>query len=78
MKQQKRGVNTLKTYSGYLYSWSPDKNIQKTSKTNSTPYYCSATPFSLGQDWISTYSYNLVVVNGEQQRLAYVACDYVQ
>jgi hypothetical protein len=76
--KERRGQNTLKTYNSYLYSWSPDKGVSKNAKQSGVQYYCTATPFSLGQDWISTYCYNLVVVDGEQQRLAYVACDYVQ
>lgn len=71
-------VFTEKTYGAQLYKWSPstsDKKVVKTSK----PFYCNASSGSQGQDWVSTYSYNIVVTaNGEQQKLAYVECDYVE
>jgi hypothetical protein len=47
--------------------------------TGGKKYYCTATPYSQGEDWISTYSYNIgVTPEGVQQRIAYVACDYVK
>lgn len=71
-------VFTQKTYGAQLYKWSPESNDKKIVK-NVKPYYCSATPNSQGQDWMSTYSYNLFVTPaGEQQKLAYVECDYVE
>ena len=71
-------VFTLKTYGANLYKWSPlPADKEKKNKTNVKPFYCNAIAYSQGQDWITTYSYNLVVVNGEQQRIAYVECDYV-
>lgn len=73
---KKRGKYTLKTYSDFLYSWTPDENISKLGSPVAQ-YYCDATPFSQGQDWISTYSYDVSVVDGVQKRSAYVACDYV-
>lgn len=76
-------VFTKKTYSAPLYKWSPldntisnlDANLK--ARNNKRPYYCSATPNSQGQDWVTTYVYKIIVVNGQQQRIAYVACDYV-
>ena len=68
---------TLKTYGSQLYKWSPlpfNKNIRKDEK----PFYCSATAGSQGQDWVTTYSFNILVNDGIQSRLAYVACDYVE
>jgi len=76
------GRFTIKSYDNYLYTWSPetptyDKNRNK--NTIDKKYYCDAIPGSQGQDWITTYSYNIAISqNGEQQRIAYVACDYVQ
>lgn len=73
-------VFTAKTYGAQLYKWSPIPSDKKVSaRTNEKPFYCSATPNSQGQDWITTYVYNINVTSqAEQQRLAYVACDYVQ
>ena len=71
-------VFTLKTHGSQLYKWSPipvDKNARLKDQK---PFYCSATPGSQGEDWISTYSYNITVVNGVQGHLAYVECDYVE
>lgn len=79
MGPQKRGTYTVKTYYNQLYTWSPDTTVNKANVgKNNTNNFCSATPFSQGQDWICTYVYNIVVVDGMQQRSAYVACDYVQ
>ena len=66
-----------------LYKWSPQPtNFQKTNKEGGRreyrPYFCNATPNSQGEDWINTYCYNIVLVNSQQTRVAYVACDYVE
>jgi phenylacetate-coenzyme A ligase PaaK-like adenylate-forming protein len=73
-------VLVAKTYGAQLYKWSPDAVVVKNSKgtTGARPYYCSATPNSQGQDWITTFAYNVVILNGEKQKIAYVACDYVE
>ncbi len=79
MKKIKR-VFVQKTYGPQLYKWSPETNIVRTKNQTTSvkkPYYCNATTNSQGQDWISTYSYNIVVLGGQQQRIAYVECDYV-
>lgn len=61
-----------------LYKWSPSpNNVHKKTPTNKRPYFCSAVPNTQGEDWITTYSYDLMVVNFEQHRIAYVQCDYV-
>ena len=71
-------VFTAKTYGAQLYKWSPIPSEKKISRSEK-PSFCSASPNSQGQDWITTYVYNFSVTpNGEQQRLAYVACDYVE
>lgn len=69
---------TLKTYSSDLYIWSPDcptynKKHISNNHVYSKPYFCSAIAGSQGVDWISTYCYDLI----NEQRLAYVECDYV-
>jgi len=80
-----RRVFVGKGYLPQMYKWSPGcpsftpsgANIGK-GGGNVKPYFCNATAGSQGQDWITTYVYNIAVVNYEQQRLAYVECDYVQ
>jgi hypothetical protein len=47
-------------------------------KNNNAPFYCDAVAGSQGQDWITTYMYNLEVVNSQQAHFAYVECDYIQ
>ena len=63
-----------------LYTWSPDESSKRNNRDSTagnTKYYCS-TPFgSQGDDFITTYSYVIVVLNGIAQRTAYVQCDYV-
>lgn len=72
-------VFTQKTYGAQLYKWSPIPSDKATLKNGQRPYYCSATPGSQGQDWVTTYSYNLQVSpSGQQERIAYVECDYVE
>jgi len=63
-----------------LYKWCPQPNNfeRKPAVGNRRPYFCDARPNTQGQDWITTYSYNIVLVNNAQQRVAYVACDYVE
>lgn len=68
-----------------LYLWSPQPNNFSNKKTssnggggNSKPFYCNATAGSQGQDWVTTYTYNLEVVDYQQAHFAYVECDYVQ
>lgn len=70
-------VFTLKSYGAELYTWSPIPTDKKSIKAQK-PFYCNATPNSQGQDWVTTYSYNLSVTNGVQEHLAYVECNYVE
>ena len=65
---------------GAMYTWSPPPNdlTKKASGAPEKPFYCDAVGGSQGQDWVTTYVYELLVVNNERKRLAYVACDYVQ
>ena len=80
---QNRKIFLQKSVGGlFLYKWSPNP-IEITKKTqtgreNDRPFYCNATPGSQGQDWITTYVYNLEVVNSQQAHFAYVECDYVE
>lgn len=78
MATQKK-VFTAKTYRAQLYEWSPVPSNKKLNRKPEKPFFCNATPNSQGQDWITSYVYNIVVTSkGEQERLAYVACDYVE
>ena len=74
----KKQVFTLKTYGAQLYKWSPESSDRKAVKREGRQQYCNAVAFSQGQDWITTYVYDIKVVNSQQERSAYVACDYVQ
>jgi len=70
-----------KNLSNYIYSWSPSPNDFGTSKNkqnNPIKNYCTAIPFSNGEDWITTYAYLDVYVGTTIKREAYVACDYVE
>ena len=70
---------TLKTYGAQLYKWSPETSTTKKTVRAEKPFYCNATAGSQGQDWVTSYSYNIAVSPvGQQERLAYVACDYVE
>ena len=68
-----------------VYKWCPgttnyDKQLnsgRKNKLKETTPYFCTATPSSKGIDFINTYVYNNILINGEPSRLAYVECDYV-
>lgn len=73
----------LKVYSADKYKWTPiDNDKLPTNNANiygNKPYYCSAIGGSQGQDWITTYCYDVFLTTaGELQRLAYVECDYVE
>jgi hypothetical protein len=66
-----------------LYLWSPetDLSVVKGSgigKGGAPKANCNATKGSQGYDNITKYVYELIVVDGIQQKLAYVECDYVQ
>lgn len=69
---------TRKPWTGYLYTWTPNTDETKKIQTTKRKHFCTAIPFSNGEDWITSYTYDLVVINGEQKRLAYVECDYVK
>lgn len=76
----KKKVFVLKTYGASLYKWSPlPTNYKKTKTMNKErPFFCNAIPGSQGQDWNTTYVYNIDILKFKQQRLAYVECDYVE
>ena len=74
----KKKVFTEKTFGAQLYKWSPIPTDKQKVKGRIKPFYCTAVSGSQGQDWISTYSYDILVINGQQGRIAYVECDYVE
>ncbi len=67
-----------KSVGGQLYKWSPQPNNVSKKQSTERPFYCNAIVGSQGQDWITTYMYNLEVINYEQARLAYAECGYVE
>lgn len=79
-------IFTRKQYGAAVYKWSPDTTIvKKCDKCNNTEIsekmikkFCNAIRFTQGEDWVNTYCYDLVFVEGKYHRLAYVECDYVE
>jgi hypothetical protein len=67
---------------GRLYKWSPDTSERKGKKvsqqTVNPKYFCTTNIGTQGNDFKTTYSYVIVVLNGQSQRHAYVQCDYVK
>jgi hypothetical protein len=71
-----------------LYLWTPfddqKKNINKINyKNNSTKNnfieFCDAKPNTNGEDWFTTYVYDIFVDQKSiQHKYAYVECDYVK
>lgn len=78
----KRGTYGVKQYDASLYTWSPERGVynkngnKEIHPTNKN--FCNATSGSQGEDWFTTYDYNIIIASGSVQRIAYVACDYVQ
>lgn len=71
-------VFVRKSSGANLYKWSPNpNNVDKKGPANKRPYFCSAIPNSQGEDWVTTYTYDLTLINFVQHRIAYVECDYV-
>lgn len=63
---------------GSVYRWSPDRSIKKTgSVRNDFTLGCSAVPGSLGEDWDTSYVYDVEVIDGITHKIAYVECGYV-
>lgn len=69
---------------GGLYKWSPNTSDKKNkdkvadSRASLKPnYFCVSGLNTQGNDFKTTYSYVVVVINGQSERYAYVQCDYV-
>jgi len=63
---------------GTLYKWCVNTGPQGNKRRNQAALGCDAVAGSQGQDWISGYVNNRVVVGGQLEQLAYVECGYVQ
>lgn len=65
-----------------LYKWSPDTSDKKARKSSAigavSNYFCTTPLGSQGNDFIVTYTYNVVILAGQEERHAYVQCDYVK
>lgn len=73
-----KGKTFVRKSGGRLYKWSPLPTDKKNSKIGGVrKYFCSATPNSQGEDWVTTYVYEVVIINGIKEKHAYVVCDYV-
>lgn len=74
-------VFVVKQYTPDLYRWSPPCNQKKVKISGNAArmplYGCTAIAGTQGQDWVTTYTYDLLIVDYQQQRSAYMACDYV-
>ena len=68
--------------SGGIYLWCPPQNNfgpnPEMVRNSRDKFFCNATPYSLGEDWVTKYAYTVNVVNSVAQHDAYVECDYVQ
>jgi hypothetical protein len=69
-----------KTYNSQVFVWSPGSDNKKVNPKNENkrPYFCNATYRSQGQDWVTSWTYDLLVVNYIQERSAYVECGYAE
>lgn len=81
--KNKRGSYGVKQYDANLYTWSPETGVYHKNKGHKENHstnknFCNATDGSQGEDWFTTYDYNIVISSGAIERIAYVACDYVQ
>jgi len=62
-----------------VFTWSPNPtDLGKQKTQHKKPFYCNAVAGSQGQDWVTTYAYDLLVVNSQQEHSAYVECGYVE
>jgi hypothetical protein len=60
-----------------IYRWTPFEFNKKLNKPDDTTGFFCVTNFGTqGNDFIVTYSYNIVFINGKETRTAYVQCDY--
>jgi hypothetical protein len=71
----------MKQYTPDLYRWTPPCNQKKVKISGNAArmpiYGCTAIAGTQGQDWVTTYTYDILIVDYQQERSAYMACDYV-
>lgn len=73
-----KSVFVRKTGGFDVYKWSPQPNDIQIKRQEPRPtYFCTAKAGTQGDDNLTTYSYNVIFVDGAIKKLAYVACDYV-
>lgn len=74
----KKNRYVRKSY-GELYSWCADKTIKKSNKSpvNIFTLGCTAVAGGRGEDWNTSYVYDVNLVDGITHKIAYVECDYV-
>jgi len=79
----KKKIIVSKSLGAEIYQWKVIPNSKTKSNVsgngminNNRNSFCNATPYSQGQDWTTTYAYDLLVINGIQERSAYVECGY--
>ena len=80
-RTNKKRVFTRKPHNSFLYKWSPENNINAKSFSvfsSGNPSTCDALPYSQGEDWITTYTYQFTTDGLNQHQYAYVACGYVE
>jgi hypothetical protein len=65
---------------GGLYKWSPDTSVVKNKKKDNfnNQFFCLTPLGGQGNDFVSTYSYVIVIESGKAIKTAYVQCDYVK
>jgi len=62
-----------------LYKWTPfGRSTNKDKVDQEEIFFCKTPLGSQGNDYISSYSYTVVVIKGRPVRKAYVQCDYVK
>lgn len=64
-----------------VFRWKPLPNqVSKKTEVNSTQsnVVCTAVAGSQGEDFITTYVYDLAIVDEKIAKLAYVECNYVE
>ena len=69
------------TNGGFTYKWGPFKDLPKDmdARNAKNKKFCTAIPFSQGEDFKVRYVYNKVIDgSGKEHRYAYVECDYVK
>lgn len=74
----KKNVFVRKTGGFDVYKWSPQpNNFQRKAQPPKPVYFCTAKAGTQGEDNVTTYVYNVIIVDGAINKIAYVACNYV-